>query len=131
MKTYRILVVDDEPAVRRALERALTRQGHVVYTANSGEEACDLLRAQSVDAILMDLRMPKMSGQTLFHMILAEWPELVPRVAVMSGDPEAEDQQEWLRIYHLPVIEKPFELAQVFGMIELLTTEERRQANGT
>jgi len=130
MKPSRVLIVDDEPAVRRALERAFTRRGHTVFTATSGEEACDLLRTQTVDAVLMDLRMPKMSGQTLSHVILSQWPELAARVAVMSGDPDADDQQEWLQLYHLPVVSKPFELGQVFKMVELLTTEERRQANG-
>jgi len=72
--------------------------------------------------------MPSMSGQTLYHVILTQWPELAPRVAIMSGDPE--DQQEWLDLYNLPVLAKPFELARVFGMIDMLTAAERRQANG-
>ena len=128
MNTRRILVVDDEPAVRRALEKALTRNGFTVFLANSGEQACELLTSESVDAVLMDLRMPSMSGQTLFHVILTQWPKLASRVAIMSGDPE--DQQEWLELYDLPVLAKPFELARVFGMIDMLTAVERRQANG-
>jgi CheY-like chemotaxis protein len=125
-----VLVVDDEPAVRRALEKALTRRGHKVLLATSGEQACDLLATQTVDAILMDLRMPSMSGQTLFHVILSQWPHLASRVAIMSGDPDADDQQEWLQLYHLPVISKPFELHLVFEMVDLITAAERRQANG-
>lgn len=128
MNARRILVVDDEPAVRRALEKALTRNGFTVFLANSGEQACELLTTESVDAILMDLRMPSMSGQTLYHVILTQWPPLASRVAIMSGDPE--DQQEWLELYNLPVLAKPFELARVFGMIDMLTAVERRQANG-
>jgi CheY-like chemotaxis protein len=130
VKSRIVLVVDDEPAVRRALEKALTRRGHTVFLATSGEQACDLLAAQPVDAILMDLRMPTMSGQTLYHLILSQWPELATRVAIMSGDPEADDQQEWLQLYQLPVIPKPFELNRVFDMVDLLTAAERRQANG-
>jgi len=128
MTGLRVLVVDDEPAVRRALEKALTRAGHYVCLASSGEEACQFLGKESVDAILMDLRMPSMSGQTLFHLILSQWPHLVPRVAIMSGDPE--DQQEWLAMHNLPVLSKPFELARVFGMIDMLSAAERRQATG-
>ncbi len=131
MRAVSVLIVDDEPAVRRALEKALTRRGHTVFLAPSGEQACELLAAQSVDAILMDLRMPGMSGQTLFHVILSQWPSLAARVAIMSGDPEAEDQQEWLQMYHLPVLAKPFELFRVFEMVDMLTAAERRQqANG-
>jgi len=132
MKARRVLVVDDEPAVRRALEKALTRAGHSVLLAASGEQACELLGSQSVDAILMDLRMPGMSGQTLFHVILSQWPPLGVRIAVMSGDPEAEEEQEWLALYRLPVIAKPFELSRVFDMVERLSAEaERRQANSS
>ncbi len=131
MKPRRVLVVDDEPAVRRALEKALSRAGHAVMLAPSGEQACDLLNGQEVDAVLMDLRMPGMSGQTLFHIILSQWPHVAARIAVMSGDPDAEEEQEWLTLYGLPVIAKPFELARVFEMIEFLASEqERRQANG-
>jgi len=130
MKPRRVLVVDDEPAVRRALEKGLIRAGHLVSTAPGGEQACEVLESQQVDAILMDLRMPGMSGRTLYHVILSQWPHLATRVAIMSGDPEGDDEGEWLRLYRLPVIAKPFELAQVFGMIEFLCAEERRQANG-
>ncbi len=98
--------------------------------ATSGEEACDLLAVQSVDAILMDLRMPSMSGQTLFHVILSQWPHLASRIAIMSGDPDADDQQEWLQLYRLPVLGKPFELDRVFQMVDMLSAAERRQANG-
>ena len=130
MKTLSVLVVDDEPAVRRALEKALTRRGHTVFLATCGEQACELLTSQSVDAILMDLRMPTMSGQTLFHVILSQWPHLAARVAIMSGDPDADDQQEWLQLYQLPVIPKPFELHRVFEMVDALTAAERRRVNG-
>ena len=130
MNTRSVLVVDDEPAVRRALEKALTRRGHTVFLATCGEQACELLTSQSVDAILMDLRMPTMSGQTLFHVILSQWPHLAARVAIMSGDPDADDQQEWLQLYQLPVLPKPFELHRVFDMVDVLTAAERRQVNG-
>jgi DNA-binding NtrC family response regulator len=131
MKVRRILIVDDEPAVRRALDKALSRAGHSVCIATSGEQACELLGTESVDAILMDLRMPGMSGRTLYHIIHSQWPHLAPRVAVMSGDPDAEDEQDWLQLYRLPILSKPFELARIFEMVEFLCAEERRQAKGS
>jgi two-component system response regulator (stage 0 sporulation protein F) len=131
MKPRRVLIVDDEPAVRKALEKALSRAGHTVHSAPSGEQACEILAAHTVDVILMDLRMPSMSGQTLYHVILSQWPHLACRVAVMSGDPDGDDGHDWLEIYRLPVISKPFELTRVFQMVEFLAAEERRQANGS
>lgn len=130
MTARTILVVDDEEAIRRVLSRALTRMGHSVHTAMGGEEACELLNAVRVDAVLMDLRMPTMSGQTLFHMIATQWPHLASRVIVMSGDPNAQDHEDWLNLHDLPVITKPFDIEQVTELITRLTAEERREANG-
>jgi CheY-like chemotaxis protein len=126
IKPLAILVVDDEPAVRRALERALIRLGHAVQTATSGEAACETLATAAVDLVLMDLRMPGMSGQTLFHSIVARWPHLVTRVIVMTGDPEAQDHHDWLRHNDLPVLTKPFELAQLEQLVSAMATEQRR-----
>jgi len=130
MKPLAILVVDDEAAVRRALERVLTRLGHTVQVATSGEAACDALATSPVDLVLMDLRMPGMSGQTLYHSIVARWPHLVNRVIVMTGDPEAEDHHDWLGNNDLPVLTKPFELAQLEGLLASVATEERRRSQG-
>ena len=127
-----VLVVDDEPAIRRALERALKRWGHNVHLATSGDAACEILGMYAVNLVLMDLRMPGMSGQTLFHSIVARWPQLVSRVIVMTGDPEAEDHHDWLRHHNLPMLMKPFELAQLERVVgEVVTAEaERRRLQG-
>lgn len=130
MKPLNILVVDDEAAVRRALERVLSRLGHTVHMATSGEAACEFLATSPVDLVLMDLRMPGMSGQTLFHGIVARWPHLVNRVIVMTGDPEAQDHHDWLRHNDLPVLTKPFELAQLETLVSVVSTEERRRSQG-
>jgi len=126
-----VLVVDDEPAIRRALERALKRWGYTAHLATSGEAACELLGSYPVDLVLLDLRMPGMSGQTLFHSIVARWPHLVSRVIVMTGDPEAEDHHDWLRHNDLPILVKPFELAQLERMLRAVAAEaERRRLQG-
>lgn len=131
MRAYTILVVDDEPALRRVLRRALEQAGYTLHTAGSGEEACDVLRHHDVDAVLMDLRMPSMSGQTLYHVIASRWPHLAPRIIVMSGDPEAEDHAGWLALHNLPVLEKPFQVAQVIEAVRRLLASERHEANGS
>ncbi|HEY2824329.1 MAG TPA: response regulator [Gemmatimonadales bacterium] len=126
----RILVVDDEAPVRRTLERALGRKGHTVIVASSGEAACSVLTSQQVDAVLLDLRMPTMSGQTLYHVILTQWPQLADKVIVMSGDPEAGDHGGWLELYDLPVVPKPFELQSVYTAIDDLVAGRRNRARG-
>ncbi len=120
-----VLVVDDEPAIRRALERALKRWGHTVHLAFNGEGAIDILGDHPVDVVLMDLRMPGMSGQTLFHSIAARWPQLVEQVIVMTGDLEAEDHYDWLKQHDLPILMKPFELKELEVLVG--TMAERRR----
>jgi two-component system, OmpR family, KDP operon response regulator KdpE len=57
-----ILVVDDEPQIRRVLSTMLTSQGYPVIEARSGEEALEKIRGERIDLILLDVNMPGMSG---------------------------------------------------------------------
>ena len=62
MNAARVLLVDDDPLIRRALRTTLTSAGYVVVEAWTGEEALEKLHAESVDVVLLDLRMPGMGG---------------------------------------------------------------------
>lgn len=62
MNTASILVVDDEPQIRRALRTTLTSQGYAIVEARSGEEALEKIRQERVDLILLDVNMPGMDG---------------------------------------------------------------------
>jgi len=62
MNTYTILVVDDEPQLRRTMKATLTDLGYSVIEAKTGEEALSLLRQEAVDLVLLDLNMPGIGG---------------------------------------------------------------------
>jgi two-component system KDP operon response regulator KdpE len=62
MTSLNILVVDDEPQIRRVMRTTLTTQGYVVRDARSGEEALERLREEKPDLILLDVNMPGMGG---------------------------------------------------------------------
>jgi two-component system KDP operon response regulator KdpE len=62
MNNATILVVDDEPQLRRAMKATLTDLGYSVVEARTGEEALELLRAESPDLVLLDLNMPGIGG---------------------------------------------------------------------
>jgi CheY-like chemotaxis protein len=131
MKNTAILVVDDYKAVRKALGRALESVGYTVLLAASGEEALVILREHHMDAVVMDLHMPVMSGQTLFHVLISKWPELKAKVLIMTGDAKAEEKETWLKLYDLPIVKKPFALGEVITLIDVLTKDEPREANGS
>jgi CheY-like chemotaxis protein len=65
----RILIVDDEPMVRKALKRSLEAAGHSVLCAADGQEGVDVFRreADSIDCVLLDLSMPKLDGEEVFR----------------------------------------------------------------
>ncbi|MFQ5704917.1 MAG: response regulator [Gemmatimonadales bacterium] len=130
MTGYSVLVVDDYVSVRKVLGQALARSGFEVLLAGSGEEACEILKERSVDAVLMDLRMPTMSGQTLFHLITSRWPHLKSRVVIMTGEAETESHQTWLNVFALPTIRKPFGMSEIVGLINSVILDESREANG-
>jgi two-component system, OmpR family, KDP operon response regulator KdpE len=62
MNSATILIVDDEPQIRRVMRTTLTSQGYAVIEAKSGEEALEKLRAERADLILLDVNMPGISG---------------------------------------------------------------------
>lgn len=76
----RVLLVDDEPAIRRALRAALNQLGFLTAEASRGEEALVLVKTQTFDAVLLDMNMPGMGGmKTLVHLrsVAARLPILV------------------------------------------------------
>lgn len=72
----RVLVIDDEPAVRRATAAALTAYGYVVRTAESGDEGVALAAAEPVDVVLLDYSMPGLSARATLEGLRAQRPGL-------------------------------------------------------
>ncbi|MEX2582452.1 MAG: PAS domain S-box protein [Gemmatimonadota bacterium] len=112
----RVLVVDDEPAVRSLLMRYLRRVGHSPEEAREGNEALRMLEAARYDVILTDLRMPGMGGEELIARLRADGRGLDRRVVVMSGDPTALEGSAELA--GLPSLLKPVALTDVAQAIE-------------
>jgi DNA-binding NtrC family response regulator len=108
--TRRILIVDDEPALRRTLERALGGQNYEVVAVADPHSAYQMLDESVFDLVLLDLRLPLMAGDTFFLAIVRRWPRLLGRVILMSGDPLPE-QPDWpAELVRCPVLAKPFSL---------------------
>jgi two-component system, OmpR family, KDP operon response regulator KdpE len=72
MNSARVLVVDDEPQLRRVMRTALVANGYEAYEARTGEEALDTLRENSPDIILLDMNMPGMGGMAACRAIRAQ-----------------------------------------------------------
>jgi two-component system, cell cycle sensor histidine kinase and response regulator CckA len=89
----RVLVAEDEPAVRRLIVETLRRAGLEVVASRNGAEALELLVAGPLpDLVLTDVRMPRMSGPELARAATARWPDL--RLLFVSGHTGAETSDE-------------------------------------
>lgn len=106
----RILVIDDEPALRRTLERALKSLHFQVVSAGDPHLAYTLLDEVEVDLVLLDLHLPQISGDALFLAMVRRWPRLSGRIIIMTGDTFAE-KDHWPReLLSCPILLKPFTL---------------------
>jgi two-component system NtrC family sensor kinase len=122
----RALLVDDEDVIRLALRRFFQRQGWAVDEAEDGTAALDFLvgpGAATYDVILTDLIMPGMSGKELYARVAAARPELLGRVIVSTGDSVSSDAREFISRTGCPVLNKPFELAELRALVARVTGE--------
>jgi len=107
----RVLVVDDEASVRVSLQRYLAGKGHEVETTASGEDALVRLKASKYDAVIVDMRMPDLSGEQLFERLRSNDPGHAERVIFTTGDLVNEQMRRFLDGTGRPCVPKPFEFA--------------------
>lgn len=86
----RVLLVDDDATVRRSAPRLLVAKGFSVDTAEDGDAALALIETRNVDVILLDLRMPAMSGVDVLARIKARHPEIEAVVMIDAEDAEGD-----------------------------------------
>jgi DNA-binding NarL/FixJ family response regulator len=91
----RILIVDDSTHVRKALCAFLSTLSwlHVVYEASDGEDALKMIESQSPDIILMDVKMPAISGLDATRIIKRRWPGIKIIILTLYPDYQAQAQQ--------------------------------------
>lgn len=111
-----VLLVDDEPAICKALSIALTRAGFRVTTALSGESAMAVVRSEHVDVLVVDLRIPDMRGDALFELAAATQEHLRRRTLFTTGD-ITERAQELIEACRCPLLRKPFDLKELIDWV--------------
>ncbi|PKB58261.1 MAG: hypothetical protein BZY83_08055 [SAR202 cluster bacterium Casp-Chloro-G2] len=109
----RVLIVDDEPAIREIMSRVLGRRGHQVDQASDGEEAWLRLQENRFDCILLDVRMAGTGGQELFERINALDPSLARSVIFLTGDLARVHTHSFLGSLDNLVIEKPITIESI------------------
>jgi DNA-binding NtrC family response regulator len=115
----RILIVDDDPAIRKLLAGTLAKAGYTVKTAGSGDDAIAQCASEPFDQVLSDVVMPKMNGHQLARWIAEYRPGT--RMALMSGwDPGC---QQCAHSPRCRVIAKPFDCRQILSFVANVLAE--------
>lgn len=112
----RILVAEDNPAVREFIVRALQSQGLTIVAVADGQQALDVLDKESFDALVTDIVMPNVDGIALALKATRQYPDL--KIVMISGY-----AQERMRAHNLDalvhrIIAKPFSLEEICEAVE-------------
>jgi two-component system KDP operon response regulator KdpE len=107
-----ILLIDDEPQIRRVLRTSLGSKGARVLDAASGEEGIEMLRRETVDLILLDLNMPGMGGLAACRAIRSGWDMPIVVVSVRDSD---HDKVEALDAGADDYVSKPFSFDELMA----------------
>jgi two-component system, OmpR family, KDP operon response regulator KdpE len=114
MSAGRILVVDDDPQLRRILRATLTTKGYEVGDARTGEEALDRLRSDAYDLVLLDINMPVMTGMEACQAIRANSEIAIIILTVSNSE---KDKVEALDSGADDYITKPFNTPELLARI--------------
>lgn len=106
-----VLLVDDEPRILSALQRALRREGWELVAAETTHEALALVESRPVDVVLSDQKMPGMTGLELLEQVAARRPDAVRML--ITGWTEAIAEDEVRRIGVHAILNKPWDDASL------------------
>jgi two-component system, NtrC family, response regulator AtoC len=120
----RILVADDEPNLRRVLSAILDREGYHVVVAADGEEALGLV-GQGVDAIITDLKMPRVDGMTVLRKVVSEYHDIP--VIIITAHGSVDSAVEAVKLGAFDYIEKPFEQEQIRQVVAKAVKQSEAQ----
>ena len=122
----RVLVVDDEPAIRRALRPPLVELGFQVAEASRGEEALQVLRSSAYDVVLLDINMPGIGGVETLRRIRTFAPRLP--VLMLTVRDQEEDKVEALDMGADDYVTKPFSTRELIARIRTAVRRVRAPA---
>ena len=114
MSSARIMVVDDDPQIRRVLRTALVAQGYEVVDARNGEEALEMLRDEKLDLVILDVNMPGMSGQETCRLMRSSSDIVIIMLTVRDAE---SDKVEALDAGADDYMTKPFSSPELLARI--------------
>jgi two-component system, OmpR family, phosphate regulon sensor histidine kinase PhoR len=111
----RVLVVDDERPIREGCHRVLTAKNYDVITAENGHAALEILAREMIDLILLDLKMPVLSGEEVLQAVQGHYPDIP--VIIITGHGTVDTAVECMKNGAYDFITKPFQIDQFLATI--------------
>ncbi|MFQ5551328.1 MAG: ATP-binding protein, partial [Gemmatimonadales bacterium] len=115
--TLDVLVVDDEPHILHYMRATLEAWGHSVRVAESGGAALERISEREPDIVITDIRMPELSGRSLYDEIVRRNKALSHRVIFSTGDTMRDDTLKFLESLERPYLRKPFTLNRLKSVL--------------
>ena len=111
----RVLVVDDEEALRYLLSTELAAEGYEVETAGDGDEAIEAIRQKDYDIVLLDIKMPRVDGFEVLKFIKQNKPEI--KVIMLTAYADVKNAIEALKLGASDFVSKPYDLEDILTSI--------------
>ncbi len=131
MAMNRILVVEDDESIRTSIEEFLSASNYLVDTANDGAQALEKVKKRSPDLVVLDLGLPKISGESVCQEIKRQHPETP--VIILTAKNQPSDVVSGFQLGADDYIRKPFELdelmARIRARLKNITDEEKLQVD--
>ena len=127
----KIMVVDDEPHICRALDRLLSQAGHKVETIPSAQRALQKLNNAKYDLILLDIKMPGMNGIEFYNHMKEIDPSLQRKIVCITGDVISAKNKAFLNESRIPYIVKPFGIDELMQQVKLVLGGQTTNAQTT
>ena len=119
----RVLVIDDEQLLGQTIQLGL-EDAMDVELETSGELGLNrLLTDASINLVLCDLSLPDLSGIDIYREVKKRRPELIERFVIMTGGAVSSASRDFLENYDGPLLNKPFTITQVEGLVQTLLKE--------
>ena len=128
MTNPRILIIDDEPGIRRTLASVLEDEKYQVFTAEDAIRGLEILGREPLNMVFLDVLLPKMGGMEALEKIRKEWPEI--EVAMISGHANVDMAVRAVKLGAFDFLEKPLSLDKVLTLCRnALTVQNLREEN--
>ncbi len=120
-----VLVIDDEETIRTFIRRILENNGHTVTEMDRPvRDNLENLFAEKFDIILLDMKMPGMSGKEFYMAVKKEYPDMARRIIFITGDTSDSTTVKFFKENNLLYIEKPFDQSTLINKINELFKKE-------